>query len=339
MIKCGWYLDGLTLAHFIKNYSLKGVAVIEVAVAGKMDIFKSLMGAHGITAISETQWRMPSGVVIKINRKRDSVEVVEAYAKDFDRIGFQFPPNMGAVCDQVNPGWTEIIKPTSSYVYPEGCFFDAQRRKNGHDLIVKLLECGKKVGIDDKMFLGFGGALGYALIGDFMPNDDDADLCILGDEIPQEQLHAYFMECRKAGLMENRERGPVSVEGKYVWFSLGPKSPYTEHGMKSCVWIWFKHGGFYWHSKGKKWIGRKGLNQEFPTAKGIPESIFNGELKTVNFGGIEVKVPKMLGSCLDWQYPGWINRKQESSVIKAVLVMPKDDRKSWFIENHKREAT
>lgn len=332
MKKQGWFLTGPTLAHFLVNYTLKGCTKIHIAVAGSMKVFHQVMMTNQFRPVSDMEFVMPSGVSIIVHRLEQAPALIEEFAKDYDRIKFQFPTNLGAVCDAYDENWTEHTVRNEPYRYPENVFFDAERRKNGHDLIAKMLECGKKVGIADKMFLGFGNALGYVICGDFLPKDDDIDMCILADDIPQDQRHQYLMECKNAGLTENRMHGPMMIEDRYSWFSIGPLSPYTQHGVKSCVWFFFKHGGYYWHSKSKKWIGRAHLDQQYSTAKGIPISIFNGELKKVNFGGVEVQVPRRLGSALDYWYPGFVTRKKGASEIRSVLVMKSNDRKDWHIE-------
>jgi len=236
------------------------------------------------------------------------------------------------LCDNWNMNWTENVPTSGGEYHDDRDFFNAIRRENGHRLIEKMLECGSKAGIRDKMFLGFGNVLGYAIMGDFLPNDDDIDMCILADDIPQEQRHVYLMECKAAGLTENRMHGPELVEDKYVWFSIGNKSVIHDNGVKACNWFWFRHGGFWWHSKGKSWEGRQDLSQH-PTAKGIPVDIFDGLTKQVKFGDVKVMVPCRVGTCLDWWYGSWLIRKRESSIIKTVLNMPTNDRKTWWIEN------
>jgi hypothetical protein len=332
MKKQGWFLMGSTLAHFLLNYTLKGCNSIHIGVAGRLDALHQVMLTNGFRPKSDNEFVMPCGVSLVIQRFEQAPELIEEFAKDYDRIRLQFPANIGAMCDAYDENWTENTKRNEPYKYPENIFFDDERRKNGHEFIAKMYECGRKVGIADKMFLGFGNVLGYAICGDFLPKDDDIDMCILADDIPQEQRHQYLMECKNAGLTENRMHGPVMIEDKYSWFSIGPKSPFTEHGVKSCTWFWFSHGGLWWHSKSKDWIGRSGLDREHPTAKGIPLSVFNGELKKVSFGGVEVQIPQHVGRCLDYWYEGWVTRKKGASGIKSVLVMPSNDRKTWFIE-------
>jgi hypothetical protein len=314
-----WAIIDSTLAYFVATGTLKGCKEVHIAVTGDTEAYHFMQQLHEFIANEQV-------IVHHVDDMRTPIEEMPV---DWDRDTLKFPANLGEVLDNYSPHWGGKYKRTREY--PKNCFFDEERRKGGHEFIAKMLECGDKVGIVDKMFLGFGNVLGYALYGDFLPNDNDIDMCFL-DGIPQEQRQAYLDECKDAGLTENRECGPTTVEGKYSWFSSGPKSPMIEHGVKSCKWFWFEHGGYYWHSKGTNWIGHRGLNKEFPTAKGIPTTIFNGELKKVQFGDVAVQIPKNIGQCLDWWYPGWLIRKKEQSAEKAILVMPKEERRYWYIE-------
>jgi len=330
----GWYLTGSTLAHFIANYTIKGCGNIHVEVAGSLDIFQEF-SKRSLYIVTDNTVTIPGGTKIILHKVPDISGYLEEFAIDYERSRLRFPVDLGNRCDTWSLSWSEKVKRIPK---PEkqGVFFDAKRRAYGRELIGKMLECGEKAGIKDKMFLGFGGCLGYALCGDFLPTDDDIDMCIHSDDLTQEQLHAYLLECKRRGLTETRMRGPFTINGKYVWFSIGEKSIEEEHGAKACNWFWFNHGGYSWHSKGKRWIGRHGLNDEHPTAKGIPIDLTR-ELKTVRFGGtVDVQVPRQLGRCLDWWYPGWIVRKKESSQINTVLVIPEEkDKKTWYIEKRK----
>jgi hypothetical protein len=331
--KRGWTLTGSTLAYFMMNFSLVGCKEIHVECAGEIAYLTDRLIKLGMVPISPHVFRSLSGIRIILHRVKSIPQTIEVYPADYDRSKVQLPAKIGTTLDNFDINWIENTRRNPK---PErtGIFFDAQRRRNGHEFMQKMLECGERAGIRDKMFLAFGNALGYAIMGDFLPNDNDIDMNILADGIPQEQRHQYLMECKKAGLCENRMRGPAMLEGKYAWFSIGNKSPYTEHGVKSCNWFWFKHGGYWWHSKGSKWIGRKSLSDKHPTAKGIPTSVFTGEFKPVIFGGVEINAPKYLGKCLDWWYGDWTAERVCSSTINTVLVMPKEnDRKTWYITN------
>jgi hypothetical protein len=331
-VKNGWYLTGSTLEYFIANYTLSGLQECHVAVNGNIPSFIDTMVRQECEVISEKEYVF-RGIKIIIHPISDCPDTVSEYAKDYDRMKLQFPVNIGTDLDNYNPKWFEstIFNP---FEYNEKTsFFTSTRRKNGVDFIGKMLDCGTKAGIRDKMFLGFGNCLGYALVRGFLPNDDDIDMCIIADDISQDQRHQYLMACKDAGLCRNRIHGPVSIDGKYCWFSIGPKSPFNEDGVKSCNWFWFKHSGLWWHSKGSEWIGRRELSPNNITAKGIPESYFKGTLKTVRFQGeIDVQIPDPLGVALDWWYPGWVVRKKDASAINVLLNIPNDkDKKTWFI--------
>jgi hypothetical protein len=318
--------------YYAVNNTLYGLKEIDIAVSEEqnLDIFRAIMSRGNQLPPGEF---FVNGIQIIIHTVKQMPGIVEEFPKDFDRVKVQCPANMGEILDQVDADWTENVIRLPQ-VEDKNTFFIPSRRQNGYDFIGAMLECGNKVGIADRMFLGFGNLLGYALKHDFMPNDDDIDMSFMADSITQEQRHKYLLECKKAGLTEDRMRGPALIEGKYVWFSIGPLSPYHQNGVKSCQWFMFEHGGYLWHSKGSQWIGRAGLNKNYPTAKGIPIKLFQDGFKKVMFGNIEVQVPKNIGSILDAWYSPWLIRKKESSRIETILVMPSNDRKTWFMERH-----
>jgi len=330
-----WYLDGDTLAYFMCNYSLQGCRRVIISAKGNLDVFTNLISRMGFIGTGRGTYSSSSGIEIEIRLKNDIGDILKEYPKDWERYPFCFPTKIGEKLDYNDINWTEKTK-RMKYDSVPGEFFTPQRKKNGYELLGKMLECGKNAGIDQYMFLAFGNLLGYALRHDFMPKDNDLDMCILGEFITQEQCHQYLVECKNAGLMENRMRGPVSINGKYTWFSIGDKSITNECGVKACNWFWFKHGGYWWHSKGMQWIGRDNLSKEHPTAKGISESIFTGEFRDIEFGGHKIKAPIYIGKCLDWWYNDWLHRRGGSSAINTVLIMPdENDKKTWYIENKK----
>ena len=327
----GWFLTGKTLMYYAVNNTLFGLKEIEIAVHENqpMNIFAAIVWREGNPLVPGTY--AIHGIQIIIHKVKDFPAIVEEFPKDFDRVKVQCPMNMGEILDQVDPDWTENVVRLPQ-VEAKSTFFTPSRRQNGYNFIGAMLECGRDVGIVDRMFLGFGNLLGYALRHDFMPNDDDIDMCFMADSISQEQRHEYLLACKKAGLSEDRMRGPALVDSKYSWFSIGPLSPYHQNGVKSCNWFWFEHGGYFWHSKGAQWIGRAGLDKASPTAKGIPAALFKDGFKTVKFGGIDVQVPRNIGKILDYWYPGWLLRKKEASAITTVLTMPSNDKKTWHIK-------
>lgn len=324
----GWHVCGKSLQEFIKTGDIR--SNFDVKVFGNQHAATKLFDSFGFSIKDNTE------ISVTINRANDTVtitrvndldEVCREFLPSFQRASINFPVHLGAELDSI-PKWEDT---QSSRVTNENtAFFTAERKKEAHEQIATMIQCAEKVGIKDKMFLAFGGSLGYALCNDFLPNDDDIDINFL--PVPQEARHEYLMECKKAGLCESRLHGPVSTNSEYVWFSIGRKSPYCG-GVKACIWFWFEHGGYWWHSKGGNWSSRKELYPGYPTSKGIPNSIFTGELREVVFGGNKINIPVNLGKCLDWWYPKWIYREQKSSAPVAILVHKNEaDKNTWFIE-------
>jgi hypothetical protein len=240
------------------------------------------------------------------------------------------PYNAGTVLDQTLPRWYLSIEHRPAK-YTEDIFFDTERRAAGYDLINKMLLCGERAGIRGVMSIGFGVALGYAREGDFISWDRDIDMCIDQDSTTAEQHAKYFEECDKAGLMEHRKVLPSVRDDnrKYLWFSLGEKNPFVDHGVKSCQWFQFEHNGFLWHSKGGLWVSESKFKQkdvnwqagDVAVCKGIPVE-FAKEMVEIDFHGVQVRVPKNLGSYCDFYYPGWcVPRANKSSAHRSMLVI------------------
>ena len=308
-----WHVTGKSLQSIVKTGTV-GDIPINILVSGDSTRIEKELGTRMVAKYGEIKF-----------------PVLKEFVKECRMMKCNIPRNLGAVLDEWNPLWPDM---KSTRTYNDAIsFFTAKRRKEAHEEIAIMLECGEKVGIRDKMFLGFGGVLGYAWMNDFMPNDDDIDICFL--PIEQQQKEEYLKLCKSSGLCEHRMRGPVGINGGWTWFSIGRKSSHNGVGVKSCNWFWFMHNGYWWHSKSVKWINRESLHKGNITAKGIPCSVFNGELREVEFGGNRINVPLNIGKCLDWWYPEWIFRKQCSSAPSAVLVIKKqEDKKTWYIERN-----
>jgi hypothetical protein len=288
-------LAGQTLIYFIRNMSLYGLSNIKTVECEKS---------------------------IRV-RPRDS-----------ERTMINIPYPIGAALDKESSMWDEwpqfgnVEDGFKGLSYAprtiNGVFMTEERKRNAHELIAGMLKCGEEAGIADKMFLGFGGVLGHALIGDLLWNDDDVDMCILADDIPQEQLKTYLTALMREGHSSHRLSGPEMIGGKYTWFSIGNK-PQDQSGCKACNWFWFKHKDYYWHAKDKNWLPNA-------AAKGIPSSIFTGKLKYVQFGPNRIQVPEYVGCCLDWWYGDWIEERGVCSAGKVLLkIQDENDRSTWKI--------
>jgi hypothetical protein len=317
--KDGWYVTGRTLQSFVKTGSIvSSGSAIEVIVEKGADRIRNQFGEKSVKVTTDFKIWKP---------------VIKEFVPECKMIKCNFPANLGAVLDDWNPLWADML---STRVTDERtAFFTKARCKEAHEQIAIMLDCAERVGIRDKMFLGFGGVLGYAWASEFMPKDDDIDICFL--PIDEEKKTAYLEECRRNKLCETRMAGPEYLGKNMVWFSIGRKCPYTRNGVKACHWFWFPHGGFWWHSKGNNWTGSKERHKNYHTSKGIPEATFTapGELREINFGGNKINIPVNIGRCLDWWYPEWLFRKQCSSAPSAILVSPNpDSQKTWFIERN-----
>jgi hypothetical protein len=258
-----------------------------------------------------------------------------------ETIEFRLPFKAGSVLDAWMPGWWTTIKHDPSVWRFHDVFFDLPRKLNGVELIKQMYDCGRKAGIDHAMFIGYGTALGAVRHGDFIPSDRDMDMCIVADWISVEQALEYVRLCREAGLGEHRWVTPQcrSDTGMPLWFSLGPKNPVSQSGVKSCNWFWFSHGGYWWHSKGGMWVSPTKFSKkktqynagDAAIAKGAPLECLNS-LVTMDFLGAQVRVPDRLGCCLDHWYPCWPAPREGASAHEWVMVVEKwEDKNSWRI--------
>jgi hypothetical protein len=319
-----WYVSKSSLVEFVKTGSTSDT--LKVSTLGNPDIALKRLIEQGAIVINGGMVNF-RGTFVELFKGRDT-GIIKEFIGGYTRSQLNFPENLGCILDQQSNVWSDT--PSTRITDDKTSFFTKARKQEAHEQIAIMLECAGRVGIRDKMFLGFGGTLGYAWCNDFLPKDDDIDICFL--PIPQEQRVAYLAECDKSGLLKDRMKGPELINGEYVWFSIGRKSPLKD-GVKACNWFWFDHGGYWWHSKGRSWSLNKESHDKYPTSKGIPDSIFTGELREIAFGGNKINIPVNLGSCLDWWYPHWIFREQKSSAPKVILVHPDEaDKKTWFIE-------
>ena len=276
------------------------------------------------------------------------------------KYAFPVPYRVGAFLDITRPGWFKDLNHDPRPNGPE-IFFNPTRTKNAVNLMKMLHECAKTAGFRDYIFPGFGTLLGIIREGDFIQSDRDMDHCIMGPKITKIQEERFLVEVAKEresveawvsennsikmhlpkGLFEGRRRNPKRRKdnGRFLWTSCGHLKPSSQQGCKSCVWKFFEHDGYAWHSKGTKWVnGRKFDEGEFnydPTttqaiAKGIRVEYVQ-EFTQIQFNGIKINVPVLSGHCLDAWYPGWARPRSGASRKINVLIIPDwNKKKGWF---------
>lgn len=218
-------------------------------------------------------------------------------------------------------------------------FFDDQRKQIALEELSILVQGARNVGIYNHFTLGFGTLLGVVMGYDFIPDDNDIDVCIDADNVTKEQEVNYFNEISKANMFRHREKGPYyrGDNGRFLWFSCGKYPKRT--GVKCCHWFTFRYNGFVWHTKGRDWI-HKFLGKKAPwlsssyeaIAKGLPEKYCN-ENTEISFHGVNVNIPLCAGHCADIWYPGWdLERNGSQSKAQRLLGIKKwKDQKTWQI--------
>ena len=227
-------------------------------------------------------------------------------------------------------------------------WFTKERKYHGYELLQLMLNCGERAGMRTAMWLGFGNLLGYVTVGDFLPHDNDMDICIDSEKSTHKSDLKYLEEIKKPfsirnqsfphGLCEKmfRQSNLRDDTGRPVWISLGHRSISRDNGVKSCHWWWFKHSNYYWHSKGDRWITNAKSGQVSSSDKamalGIPEWILS-EMVEVDFHGVNVNMPKYTGSALDFWYPGWCSIGIKCSSAKQIILAIGDwkNKKTWRI--------
>jgi len=260
------------------------------------------------------------------------------------------PYRVGAYLDITRPGWFKELKHDPRPKDPE-IFFNPVRTKNAVHLMKMLHEAADTAGFREYIFPGFGTLLGIIREGDFIQSDRDMDHCIMGPKITKLQEERFLVEVAKEriirhhitendtverlflkGLYEGRRRNPKRRKdnGRFLWTSCGHLKPSSQQGCKSCVWKWFEHDGYAWHSKGTKWVNGKKFNEEEfnydqadiqAIAKGI-RAEYVQEFTQIKFKGIDINVPVLTGHCLDAWYPGWARPRSGASRKINVLIIP-----------------
>jgi len=231
-------------------------------------------------------------------------------------------------------------------------YFDFEKKKKAIEELKICFECAEKARIKGSMFINFGLLLGIIRENDFIPWDNDVDICIKRDEITASQELEYFNLLKDRGMFEAREKISVIKHDKgfnynqlyknqgsgekvrFAWFSLRKAHDYP----KFCHWFMFEWNNIFWHTKGGRWIETKKFDinklnytlNDDAIMKGIPAEYIR-ELIEIDFHGMKIKIPKNYGSCLDFMYPNWlIPVKTGSSSKKILCVVPNIlDQSTW----------
>lgn len=232
-------------------------------------------------------------------------------------------------------------------------YFTEDKKKKAVQELKLMLECGEQAGIGHAMFIGFGLLLGIVREKDFIPHDNDMDMCINSDLITADQEFKYYKNLKEKRLFLAREKktfrwdpngfrissvlpGNSNEPCRFTWFSLRMR----EGHPKCCNWFWFKWNGYYWHSKGHKWVTPRKFDKEkygyrigdAAIMKGIPESYLS-DFAEVDFHGLKVQIPAKYGSCLDFWYPGWWLPKTGGASSKKIIAVIDTwkSRKKWKV--------
>lgn len=174
-------------------------------------------------------------------------------------------------------------------------YFNDERKRFALEDLAYCYECAREAGIAEHLFVGFGLVLGIVREQDFIPHDDDIDMCIRADHITAEQ------ELHYVNLLARDKDFPFEVEAKRVrtssvvaghrlraedgtidFVKLGDlpnsgmfaqRKRYTaradtkrltwftlrkdQRRAKMCHWLGFDWNGYWWHSKGGMWVTHK----------------------------------------------------------------------------------
>ena len=287
--------------------------------------------------------RAPDDLIEEIRNKRPELTGKGMWRRqicDKSALSLQLPYCYGTILDIGYPDWHRKV-PRRPYPTTGDLFYAGERKKNAYTLITKLLECGERAGIGGKVFSGFGTMLGYLMYGDLIAKDRDLDTCILSDGMTSEQHRlygelAYNVDVQKPSRWEFSKR---QDNDNYLWFSVGYKNPVAENGTKSCNWFFFSYMGYWFHSKGGRWVNPRKINQTKVPYQTTDEAIALGQpartitgLIEVPFGDTKTMIPNNPGMCADWWYPGWGPRGDGASAHHVALIVGKwADQNTWRI--------
>ena len=218
-------------------------------------------------------------------------------------------------------------------------FFNYDRKRWALEDIKTCYACADKAGIKDKLFVNFGLLLGVVREYDFIGHDDDVDMCVDMTGVPKASLDQYVRNLDAEGMFFARKKMSKRTDNNCVtWFTLRKR----QGRAKFCHWCGFEWQGFWWWSKAGKWVtarkfdlDRWGYNEA--TTEGIMLGIpaeYIREKIWVPFRDMKVLIPKLFGSVLDWEYPGWpVPKKGGSSKKQAVCIVQKwEDQRTWKVK-------
>ena len=353
---CEYWIIGETLKYWVTHREIKffpgknGIAVgfsengIQQYCNGRGAVFENgALCIAGINILIECN----SKVTDIITASDEEIEKLKPKRSDLGSNGIwkvkvdplkpyliQIPFRFGEVLDRWKPlWWKDNTHNEFAHSYN---WFTTERKERAYELMKIMLDCGERAGIRDTIWLGFGGLLGYVVCGDFLPHDNDIDMCIDTERTTPEKIAKYLVEIRKPfkigdkhfphGLGEKMYRTANVREdnGNPLWISIGHRSIENDNGVKSCNWFMFEHSNHYWHSKGNRWVqcgtfGNVQINsRNKAVCLGQPSGTLDG-FEQVDFHGVVVNMPKNAGTCLDWWYPGWFPGGKGSSMKRRIL--------------------
>ena len=183
----------------------------------------------------------------------------------------------------------------------------------------RQVDCAKAAGIYDAMFIAFGSLLGYLRHnGSMIPGDDDLDVGFISEMITKEQENEYIKLISEPtdifpehGLFEfRRELARRDDNGRLFWLSC--RGMPVDDCFKCCHWFFWDQQGYTWHCKGRNAL-----------VKGLPA----GYLVTgpeVEFLGVTIRIPKFIGSTLDFWYTDWFTQRMGGNSARKVLMEVSD---------------
>ena len=202
----------------------------------------------------------------------------------------------------------------------------------------KIKACAETVGIGHAFFLGFGTLLGAIRENAIIGHDSDTDVCVMAELTTKEQDYAFYEELEKNGMFEYRRRRKMRYDNnRLLWISMKSVHPEQE-GVKSCCWFWYPWNGYYWHSKGNRWVTKIGRRRNLPIdhdntqaiAKGIPQECFDGFMK-IKFYGTKYNIPRHYGKCLSYWYGDFMTPRKGGASTTEMLQIVGDwkDEHTW----------